>query len=204
MARGLARALGYTYLDTGAMYRALTLKALEHGVDLRDGELLAELLDQTRLELKADGTVWLDAVEVSHRLRTPEVDAAVSVVASVPAVREHMVRRQRELAAAGGVVLDGRDTGSYVLPTAEVKFYLTASLEERAARRGRELAERGYPIAQEELAREIARRDELDRSRPLGPLTIPAGAQVVDSTGRSAEAVLEEMVAHCRRRLARL
>jgi cytidylate kinase len=200
----LARALGYTYLDTGAMYRALTLKALEHGVDLRDGELLAELLDHTRLELKSDGTVWVDTAEVSHRLRTPEVDAAVSVVASVPAVREHMVRRQRELAAAGGVVLDGRDTGSYVLPTAEVKFYLTASLEERAARRGRELAERGYPIAQEELAREIARRDELDRSRPLGPLTIPAGAQVVDSTGRSAEAILEEMVAHCRRRLARL
>ncbi|MDA8064738.1 MAG: (d)CMP kinase [Thermaerobacter sp.] len=204
MARSLARALGYTYLDTGAMYRALTLKALEHGVDLRDGELLAELLDHTRLELKSDGTVWVDTAEVSHRLRTPEVDAAVSVVASVPAVREHMVRRQRELAAAGGVVLDGRDTGSYVLPTAEVKFYLTASLEERAARRGRELAERGYPIAQEELAREIARRDELDRSRPLGPLTIPAGAQVVDSTGRSAEAILEEMVAHCRRRLARL
>lgn len=205
VARRVAQELGYLYLDTGAMYRALALKALKHGVDLRDEEQLVHLLTNTTIELASGGldsvSVWMDGREVTARLRTPEVDASVSQVAGYPAVREEMVARQRRLARQGGVVMDGRDIGTFVLPDADVKFYLTASLAARAARRQRDLVRLGYHVDLESLSEEIRHRDLLDSTRAYSPLRQAEDAIVIDTTDMEVEAVVELVVERCRERV---
>lgn len=205
VARLAARELGYLYLDTGAMYRALALKALKHGVDLRDEEQLVNLLADTTIELVNGGSdpvrVWMDGKEVTGRLRTPEVDASVSQVAGYPAVHEEMVARQRRLARQGGVVMDGRDIGTFVLPDADVKFYLTASLAARAARRQRDLARLGYHVDLESLSEEIRHRDLLDSTRAYSPLRQAEDAIVIDTTDMEVEAVVGLVVERCRERV---
>lgn len=192
VARLLARRLGYTYLDTGAMYRALTFQALQDGVDLRDEAALAGLLASLDLRLEP-GRVFLDGEDVTGWIRSPEVDAAVSIVAGFPRVREALVAWQRRLAAGGQVVMDGRDIGSVVLPQADYKFFLTASLQERARRRMEEGLRRGHRLAEVEVEEEMVRRDRLDSERATGPLVVPPDAQVVDTTGRSVEEVVESL-----------
>lgn len=205
-ARQLAAQLGFLYLDTGAMYRALAYKALKQGVDLRDDAALAELLQETVIQLAArdngEVEVRLDGEDVSEALRTPEVNASVSQVAGFVTVRQEMVHRQREMARSGGVVMDGRDIGTFVLPEADVKFYLTASLTARAERRRLELKRLGFEVDRTRVEEEIAHRDMLDASRPVAPLSQADDALLVDTTHMEVEEVLAHMLQECRRRLA--
>ncbi len=202
VARRLARTLGLAYLDTGAMYRAVTWKAIREEIDPGDGRALAALVDGCGLELQADAVtgdtvVWLDGENVSVFLRRPEVNRLVSRVAAVPAVRERMVGRQRQLAAGGGVVAEGRDVGTEILPGAEVKFFLTASVGERAARRWDELRQQGFAVSRESIEGEIRERDRQDSQREVGPLKMAPGAILVDTTGKTADEVVAILVEHC-------
>ncbi len=206
VARKLAACLRFLYLDTGAMYRALALKALREGVDLRDELALAELLADTTIELypmAAQGLVQviLDGEDVTGLLRTPQVNATVAQVAGFASVRSDMVTRQRELARLGGVVMDGRDIGTFVLPHADIKFFLTASLDARAQRRYRELRQLGYDVSIDRIREEIAHRDMLDSSRPYAPLSQAYDAILVDTTDMEVEEVVTHMLAICRHRL---
>jgi cytidylate kinase len=204
VARRVALALHSLYVDTGAMYRALALKALETGADLRDEEALVRLLEASDITLRTEASgacrVWLDGQEVTREVRTPEVNASVSLVAGFKGIREAMVRRQRDLAQGGGVVVDGRDIGTYVLPDADFKFFLTASLDARAERRRRELEQLGYHVELDELKRQIQHRDTLDASRPVAPLQRAADAVVIDTTEMDVDAVVTEMLEVIRRR----
>ena len=199
VARELAQMLGYRYLDTGAMYRALALAALRSGVDPGDGPGLASLLASVELS-SANGRLRLDGEDVADDIRQPAVDRIVAVVAQHAAVRSALVARQRALAAQGGVVVDGRDAGSVVLPEAECKFFLTASLTARAGRRHRELLAQGVRVDVADVEREMAMRDAQDEMRAVGALKVPEGAIVVDTTGLGVAEVVERLLRHCRER----
>ena len=189
VARGVARALGFTYLDSGAMYRCVALAALRAGGDLGDPEVTGALAGRVRIGL-ADGQVTLDGEDVSAAIRTPEVSGAASAVAAHPPVREAMVARQRELIAAGRYVAEGRDIGTVVAPDAEVKVFLTASDEERARRRAAEL---GGDV--ERVLAEQRERDERDRTRAHSPLVAAEGAVEVDTTGLEIDQVVDRIAA---------
>lgn len=199
VARELAQRLGYGYLDTGAMYRALALAALRAGVEPDDESGLMRLLETIDLRLE-HGRLRLDGDDVADDIRQPAVDRIVSQVATHAAVREALVARQRQLASQGGVVMDGRDTGSVVLPDAECKFFLTASLAARAGRRHRELLAQGQRIDIWEVEREMAARDAQDEMRAVGALKVPKGALIVDTTGLGVAEVVERLLGHCRER----
>lgn len=203
VARALARALGYVYLDTGAMYRALALRARDAGVDVGDRRAVEELLARTdiRLEAGPDGTrVLVDGQDVTDRLRTPQVNAVVAQVASYPGVRRRLAALQREVARQGGVVIEGRDVTTVVAPDAEHKFYLTASFEERVRRRYEELRAAGHPVTLDQVREDIARRDRLDASRTEGPLRRAPDAVEVDTTRRSVDEVVSLILDRCRER----
>jgi prephenate dehydrogenase len=191
VAKEVARRLGLERLDTGAMYRAVTLLALEQGVDVRDAEGCAALA--RFMNLSVGERVVLDDKDVTEEIRAPSVNEAVSVVAAHPQVRAELVRRQRDwVAANGGGVVEGRDIGSVVLPDADLKIFLTADSAERAWRRATE--EGAAPEALVVTQESIRRRDELDSGRAASPLVAAPGAIVVDSTGRSVESVVEEVL----------
>lgn len=196
VARLLAKRLGYLYIDTGAMYRALTLKALRAGLPLDDEGQIANLLTETKLELlPAEETViLLDGEDVSQEIRLPEVNRGVSPVSALGKVRKILVERQREMATAD-VVMDGRDIGTVVLPEAQVKIFLSASIRERAKRRRLELAHRGVQVTQEEAEVDLAYRDQQDASRAIGPLKQADDAILVDTTELSIEEVVERVLA---------
>jgi len=194
--RALAARLGYTFIDTGAMYRALAVKAARAGIDAADGEALARLLHGARIELRDGGRrVWLDGEDVSEAIRTREASALASRVSVHSAVRREMVARQRALGQAGGVVLDGRDIGTAVFPEADVKFYVDADPRRRAERRVAELAAAGRPADLEAILRDIRERDHTDMTRADSPLRRAPGAVVLDTTTLSPEEVLERMLA---------
>lgn len=201
--RALAGLLGYVFVDTGAMYRALALKALRRGLPLGDGEALAELLRETRLELLPGGAVLLDAEEVGAPIRSREVSAAASQVSVHSALRREMVARQRELGRDGGVVMDGRDIGTAVYPDAELKFYLDAAPGRRAARRHAELQAAGREADPAAIEREIRERDRLDTTRPDSPLVLAPDALRIDTTELAPEQVLSRMLALVQERLER-
>lgn len=197
----VADRLGYIYIDTGAMYRALTLKALRQGVDVQDHRALGRLAEQTTLALERgpDGMrVLLDGDDVSAAIRDPQVARWVSAVAAAPPVRHRLVQIQRRMAADGGVVLDGRDIGSYVLPEADRKFFLTARLAERARRRQAQLAAAGHHVSLAELEQQLQRRDEADSQRAVGPLVRARDAVELDTTTLSVEEVVDRILAVCR------
>lgn len=190
VARHLARRLGYRYIDSGALYRALAWKLA------RSGGPGAPLAD-TRVEVVPRGdevAVLVDGVDVSAAIRTPEIGRLASEIAADPAVREFCSALQRRLAAGGGVVVEGRDAGTVVFPEADVKFYLDAAPEERARRRARELAARGGPVELARVREELLGRDRADRTRPLAPLARAPEACYIDSTGMGVEEVVERMV----------
>jgi cytidylate kinase len=195
IAARLARKLGYINLESGAMYRALALKAMEQQAALDDAEALRQLAEKSVIQLEPSGDgnrVLLDGEDVSQRVREPDVTAAASQVSVHPAVRRVMVARQRELGANGGVVMEGRDIGTAVFPNAEVKIFLDADQKVRAERR---LLQNGSQ-SPEEAARvhaEIAARDERDRTRVASPLVPAADAVVLDTTRKSADEVVEEV-----------
>lgn len=204
LARIVAQRLGYLYVDTGAMYRALALKALRLGIDPGDEKALAAMAATTdvRLELAPDGSnrVLLDGEEVTGEIRHPSVTAIVSQVSSVRELRTYMVEAQRAMAASGGVVMDGRDIGSYVLPNADLKLYITASLPERARRRQEQLAAAGHEgVSLAELEAEIAQRDERDMNKGPHSLRLLPESIVIDTTGKTVEEVLDEIISYCRR-----
>ncbi|MCL8208684.1 MAG: (d)CMP kinase [Actinomycetia bacterium] len=198
VARRVARALGFRYIDTGAMYRAVALKALTTGVDLRSEAAVRQVAAETEVDLTSgpggETRVWLDGVDVTEALRGPEVNASVSVVAGFPSVRALLVERQRRLAADGGVVMDGRDIGTVVLPYADYKFFLTASLEARTHRRQRELSQMGFAVDAGALREEIRQRDALDQNRAVAPLRRAEDAVVIDTTDLSVDAVVDRIL----------
>jgi cytidylate kinase len=192
-ARALAAALGYTFVDTGAMYRALALKALRSGVSFDDGERLCALLAESEIQLEDGGRrVRLDGEDVTEAVRTRAVAGTASQVSVHPGVRRAMVARQKAIGSAGGVVLDGRDIGSAVFPDAEVKFYVDADASERARRRHAEIGHDDASVA--EIERDIRERDQKDMSRADSPLIRTADAILIDTTGLSPEAVLQRML----------
>ncbi|HLN05097.1 MAG TPA: (d)CMP kinase [Acidimicrobiales bacterium] len=193
VAREVARRLDLERLDTGAMYRAVTLAALEHGIEPDDAERCAELARS--MNLSVGERVVVDGRDVTEPIRQPAITEAVSIVAAHPEVRAELVRRQRAwVEANGGGVVEGRDIGSVVLPDADLKVFLTADSSERATRRAAE--ERAGPGGLAATEESIRRRDELDSTRMTSPLVAPKGAIVVDSTGRSVESVVEEVLSH--------
>jgi len=197
LARRVASMLGYIYVDSGAMYRSVALKALRHGVSLDATEQLTALAGRTRIDLRAeDGTqrVFLDGEDVTAVIRTPEVAQAASKVAVVPGVRKVLVAEQRRAGQQGGVVMEGRDIGSVVFPDAQLKIFLTASPEIRAERRWREHQQKGDAIDLARTLEEIHERDRRDRERTTSPLVRAQDAVVVDSTAMDAEEVARLVV----------
>jgi len=207
-ARILSDRLGHLYLDTGAMYRAVAFLALHNGVPVDQEGALVDLLRSHHLDVVADEitplgyAVRLDGKDVTHRIFDPDVTAAVSAVAALPAVRAALVERQREIARKGPVVMAGRDIGTVVLPDAKHKFFLTASLDERARRRQSELVERGVDVSFDDVRTQIEERDRLDETRATSPLRRADDALLIDSTGISADAVVDRMLAAMHERTA--
>lgn len=194
--RSLAEHLGYTFIDTGAMYRALAWLALRQNVPLDDGEALACLARAARIELEQGGRrVRLDGGDVTDALRTRPVSTASSQVSVHPAVRREMVARQQALGRQGGVVLDGRDIGTAVFPDADVKFYVDADPRARATRRWRELQAKGEAADVDTIEQEIRTRDRVDMTRADSPLTRAADAVLLDTTDLEPAQVLERMLA---------
>ena len=199
VARGAADALGFDYLDTGAMYRAVALAALERGIDLDDEAALGEIASSVDVDV-AGRSVRLDGRDVAERIREPDVTEAVSKVSAHPSVRAAMVAQQREMGARKDVVIEGRDIGTTVFPDAEVKIFLTASLDERARRRCQDL---GLPTDAQAVAAmkaSIAERDHADSERTSSPLRRPADAHEVDTTNLSTQQVIDAIVSAVRKR----
>lgn len=204
VAKLVAEKLFFIYIDTGAMYRALTLKALTKDVNLENAMELYTLLTQTQIQLvpeKGGQFVYLDGNDVTDKIRSQEVTNSVSIVSKHQSVREEMVSRQQRLAAGGGVVMDGRDIGTHVLPQAEVKVFLVASVEERAVRRHTENLEKGYSSDLQQLKEEIEKRDKLDSEREVAPLKKASDAKLIDTTALSIEQVVNRIVALANERI---
>jgi cytidylate kinase len=192
LAKRLARDLGFTYLDTGALYRALALKVLRQGVDLADDARMAELVRSTTIDLREERgklEVWMDGQDVAGDIRTPEVSQTASKASALKSVRARLLELQRDLGKRGSVVAEGRDIGTVVFPDAEVKIFLDASIGERARRRSQELRAAGRSVQLEETLREMEERDKRDSERDLAPLCQAADAVRVDSSSVDAEQV---------------
>lgn len=198
VARAVAHRLGFEFLDTGAMYRALALAALERGIDVEDGGALTALVDAVDIDLRGD-VVTLNGRDVSQAIRGPDVTATVSKVAAVGGVRRAMAAMQRARADAGDVVMEGRDIGSAVVPAADVKIFLTASKEERARRRARQLGLATDKESLREVSRAIEERDRSDAERKASPFVKANDAVVVDSTGKDIDTIVDEIASAARR-----
>ena len=202
VARRLAEALEYIYIDSGAMYRAIGWKAVQAGVDIRDHRRVAPLAAATEIRMVASPSgprVLVDGQDVTKDLRTAAMDEASSVVSTYPEVRERLVALQREIARDGGIVMDGRDIGTTVFPHADVKFYLDADLAVRAARRLEDLRKRGSVADFDVVHADVLRRDARDRGREASPLVVAADAVSIDSTSLTVEEILSQMLAVVRK-----
>lgn len=196
-AKIIAKKLGILYLDTGAMYRAIGLKALRKGLDTKNSRVIEEILPDTVVTIKyIDGVqnIFLDGENVTPYIRENSVSMAASDVSAIPAVRIKLVELQRAIAAENDCILDGRDIGTYVLPNAEYKFYITATAEERAKRRHKELVEKGVNIGYDEVLRDIAERDKNDSTRAFAPLKKADDAFEFDTTTMSIDQVVAQLL----------
>lgn len=194
-----AKELGCTYIDTGAMYRAVAWKALQQQKPVTD-ELIVDSVKDIHVELHYDDgktTVFVDGTEVTAAIRTPEVTAIVSQVAALGPVRSKMVELQRKMAENGSVLMDGRDIASNVLPKANVKIFLTASIEERAKRRYKEMLAKGYAVKLEELQADIAARDKADSEREISPLVQAPDAELLDTSDMNIDEVVQAIIDRC-------
>lgn len=201
LAKKLAADLGFIYLDTGAMYRALALKILRQGVDLADDQKLAELVNSTSVDLQCDRAelkVLLDGKNVASEIRTPAVSQMASKASALKLVRDRMLELQRRLGDRGSVVAEGRDIGTVVFPDAQVKIFLSASAAERARRRCAELRAAGQPVDLDVTLREIEERDQRDSERALAPLRKADDALVIDSSNSTADEVAACVLAEIR------
>lgn len=199
----LAKRLGYQFVDTGSMYRAVTWVALQKDIPLSDNEALSQLASSTSLEISsANGSprLFADGADVSNEIHSPAVDRAVSKVSMTPGVRDVLVRVQRIIAQMQGVVMVGRDIGTVVLPTADLKIFLVAPIEERARRRHVELNANGTPITYADVLADLRDRDRLDSARNISPLTPAPDARTIDTGSMNPEDVVEEIWQHTEKR----
>jgi len=201
VARAVALALGYRHIDTGAMYRAVGWKALRDGVPLEDEVAVADLAEHSVIDV-SPSRVAIDGVDVTRAIRTPEIDDAAAAVARLPAVRNVLVGRQRELGTGRRLVMEGRDIGTTVFPDADVKFYLDASADERARRRASDPAHSGGLLAYSEVATRLSERDRLDTTRAASPLHVAPDAVFIDTTDRSIDEVVAVVLETIRQRSA--
>ena len=195
-----AKELGFTYIDTGAMYRAVAWKSLQQNQPVTD-ELINEVVKDIDIVLDyKDGKtrVFVDGTEVTSAIRTPEVTGIVSQVAALGPVRERLTDLQRKMATEGSVIMDGRDIATNVLPNADIKIFLTASIEERADRRYREMKAKGYEVDLKKLQEEIAARDKADSEREISPLVQAEDAELLDTSDMSIEEVVKAILQRCR------
>ena len=204
ISKKVASALGFVYIDTGAMYRTVGLKAVRCGVDTNDEKGVIELLPSLDIEIRREGVeqhIYLDGENVSGQIRTPQISMAASNVSRIPAVRLAMVDMQRKLAQNHDVVMDGRDIASYVLPDAEIKIFLTASVDARAKRRYDELLEKGESVSFEDVKNEMIQRDTNDSTREFAPLTVADGAEVIDTSELTLSESIDKVIDYVRENL---
>jgi len=200
VAKILARQLGFKYIDTGAMYRAITLAVLQNKINYDDEKSIIKLtrsikleLDSTSVDEKKYTKVKLNGIDVTDEIRSEEVGAAVSIISKISGVRRYLVSLQRKFVKDGSAVLEGRDTGSVVCPDALLKIYLTASLEERIKRRDLQVREKGQVLKRDIIKKEIISRDKIDSSRKDSPLVIPKNGIIIDTTGLSIREVVDKI-----------
>jgi CMP/dCMP kinase len=201
-ARILAERLGYIYIDTGAMYRAIGWKAKREGIDPDDEAKLADLCGRTEVTIKKDNSdprFFVNGIDVTGEIRTPEMGMMASAVSKSPAVRARLLTLQRELGRGGGVVMDGRDIGTVVFPDADVKFYLDASAGERGKRRYLELKAKGMDVDRVQITKEIEERDRQDSGRALAPLKKADDALLIDSSAMSIDDVLDRILSEVKK-----
>jgi CMP/dCMP kinase len=204
-ARMLAKRLGYLYLDSGALYRAIAWKVSQSGLDPKEEQRLSELLSKTEIRVEAKGDdfrVRVDDSDVTSHLRAPAISRLASQVSGIRAVREKLLQVQRQLGGAGGVVVEGRDIGTVVFPSAHVKFYLDATPHVRGNRRYQELKEMGHAVNENKVLEEMRIRDEKDSRREIAPLKKADDAFVLDSTGMALEEVVNRMMAVVQKKFA--
>ena len=197
IAKAVAKSLGCIYIDTGAMYRGIGVTALQKGIDPKDAEGVAGILDDINMEIisKEDGQhILINGTDVNGIIRTPEASMAASAVAVIPAVRLKLVDIQREIAERNNVVMDGRDIGTYVLPNAEIKIFLTASVEERASRRYKEFVEKGEKCSLDAVITDMIARDKQDSEREFAPLKKAYDSILVDTTALNLEESIAEIL----------
>lgn len=200
----VSKNMGYIYIDTGAMYRTVALAVLREGMDTKQENDVLKVLDKTDIDIKylnGEQQIFLNGENVSEEIRTPEVSVGASNVAVIPEVRLRMVDMQRKLAETRSVIMDGRDIGTYVLPNADVKIFLTASVDERAKRRYDELLEKGTNITYEEVKSDMEYRDKNDSEREFAPLKAADDAIIVDTTEYSRERSVEIVIETIKKRL---
>ncbi len=197
LAKAAAKELGYIYVDTGALYRTLGYKALQNGFTIEAGETIEKMLGETTVDIRfVDGTqhVFLDGVDVNDKIRTPEVSMAASKISAIPAVRAFLLEKQREMARNHDILMDGRDIGTVVLPNATVKIFITASAEERANRRYKELIEKGQQVEYRDVYDDIVKRDYADSHREIAPLKPADDAIMFDTTSLPLEPATRELI----------
>jgi len=199
VAEKVAKALGFRYLDSGALYRLVTLAAMDAMIDLGDEPALARIAESMRIEFR-DGKTWLEDREVTARVRSEEVSSAASRVAANAAVRRALLARQRQFRTAPGLVADGRDMGSVVFPDAPLKVFLTADVGTRAERRHKQLMEKGMYAKMGDVVEELRRRDERDSTRPVAPLRHYPDAIFLDTTGLTADQAAQRILGWWRER----
>lgn len=195
IAMAVAKALQIDYIDTGSMYRAVALKILKEGIDLKDEKALQRMLDHTDIDF-SKGNIYLDGEIINDKIRTPEISAMASACSALPMVRKKLVSLQRKMGEAKSIIMDGRDIGTNVLPHAEYKFFITASPEERARRRTLELQQKGQDVIYQDVLSDIEKRDFADSNRTLNPLTQAEGALLVNTTGIPLDECIEFVLSH--------
>ncbi|EQK38601.1 MAG: (d)CMP kinase [Paraclostridium bifermentans] len=193
IAKIVADKMNINYIDTGAMYRAITYKVLQSGIDINNENEVIEIAKKSNIDFK-DNNIYLDGKILKEEIRTPEVSHNVSNVAQIKDVRHLMVDVQRDIGNKSSVILDGRDIGSYVFPNADYKFFLVASSKERGERRYKELIKKGYNTTLEEVINDVIRRDEIDSNREFAPLVKANDAIEIDTTGKSIDKVVESVI----------
>ncbi|CEJ73785.1 cytidylate kinase [[Clostridium] sordellii] len=193
IAKIVADKLNINYIDTGAMYRAITYKVLTNNIDINDENAIVEVAKNSDIDFK-DNNIYLDGKILKEEIRTPQVSHNVSNIAQIKDVRHLMVDVQRDIGNKSSVILDGRDIGSYVFPNADYKFYLVASPEERGERRYKELINKGYETTLDEVINDVIRRDEIDSNREFAPLVKAKDAIEIDTTGKNIDNVVESLI----------
>jgi len=202
MGKLIAREFGFLYIDTGAIYRAITWKVLNNNINVYDEDTISKLVSNTyitieeknRYSLKGYYRIFVDGKDVTEEIRNPGIDQNVSHIAKLPKIRRQLIYLQRKLAEKGDIVMEGRDIGSVILPKADIKLYFTASEEERIKRRYKELIDQGYNIDYGEVKKQIVQRDEIDRKRKYAPLIKAKDAILIDSTAKSIEEVKDKIL----------